>query len=219
MSDRSLKSRLQHRIDALVVRAHEGVALRLHRARLRAYGEIGHIAASAMICPEARVENLRRVPEALRVGEHTVVRGELFILRHGGAIEIGEWCYVGASTRIWSAARVTIGARVLIAHACEIHDWNAHPIDARARHRHFRDILTTGHPAQLDDAPSTPVVIEDDVWIGFGSTVLKGVTIGRGSIVAARSLVTESVPPGVLVAGSPARVVRDLPAAPGDHAS
>ncbi len=208
----ALKERVQRRIDALVVRAHAGLSYRLHRARLRAYGEVADIAASAMITHDARLKNLRCVPEALRIGEHTLMRGELLVMPHGGEIQIGEWSFVGPSTRIWSAARIAIGDRVLISHTCEIHDWNAHSLDARARHEHFRHIMTKGHPKVLDDVGRAPIVIEDDAWIGFGSTILKGVTVGRGSVVAARSLVTQSVPPWVLVAGSPARVVRELPA-------
>ena len=54
------------------------------------------------------------------------------------------------------------------------------------------------------------VVIEDDAWIGFKSSVLKGVTIGRGAIIAAGSVVTKDVPPFTLVAGNPAKVIREL---------
>ena len=54
------------------------------------------------------------------------------------------------------------------------------------------------------------VVIEDNVWIGERSTILKGVTIGRGSIVGCASVVTKSVPPYSVVAGNPAKVVKRL---------
>jgi len=53
-------------------------------------------------------------------------------------------------------------------------------------------------------------VIEDDVWIGFKATILKGVTIGRGSVIAAGSVVTKDVPPYTLVAGNPAQIIRSL---------
>lgn len=53
-----------------------------------------------------------------------------------------------------------------------------------------------------------PVVIEDDVWVGAGATILKGVRLGRGSIVAAGAIVTQNVPPYAIVAGVPARIVR-----------
>ena len=53
-----------------------------------------------------------------------------------------------------------------------------------------------------------PVVVEDDVWIGAGVIVLKGVTIGSGSIVAAGAVVTKSIPPFSIAAGVPAKVIR-----------
>jgi len=57
---------------------------------------------------------------------------------------------------------------------------------------------------------SAPVTIEDDVYIGMNSLLLKGIRIGKGSVVAACSVVTRDVPPGVVVAGNPAKVVREF---------
>ena len=57
-------------------------------------------------------------------------------------------------------------------------------------------------------AVTAPVVIEDHVWIGFRAIVLKGVTVGRGAVVAAGAIVTKDVPPHSLVVGQPARPVR-----------
>lgn len=209
-----VRSRLGRALDDAALRAAESLEQRLLRARMRRYARVATLHPDAQVFPEAKIENLRSDPGLIRVGAQTAVRAELLILRHGGSISVGDWCYLGADTRIWSANRITIGDRVLIAHGCEIHDWNAHPLDPRARHRHYRDIVLRGHPERLDDVPDAPIAIDDDAWIGFGCTLLKGVTIGRGSIVAARSLVTQSVPPGMLVAGSPARVVRELPPEP-----
>ena len=59
-------------------------------------------------------------------------------------------------------------------------------------------------------AESAPVVIEDNVWIGQYSTILKGVTIGKGAIVATRAVVTKDVPPYTIVAGNPAKVVKKI---------
>lgn len=60
----------------------------------------------------------------------------------------------------------------------------------------------------LEPPSATPVVIEDDVLIGANSVILEGVKVGKGSVVAAGSVVTKDVPPGVVVAGSPARIIK-----------
>jgi maltose O-acetyltransferase len=59
---------------------------------------------------------------------------------------------------------------------------------------------------------SAPIVLEENVWLGARVTVLKGVTIGRDSVVAAGSVVTRDIPPGTIAAGVPARVIRSLEA-------
>jgi maltose O-acetyltransferase len=96
---------------------------------------------------------------------------------------------------------------VQISHSVNIHDSNSHSLSAKARFAHFEQIIFTGHPAILEDVNSAPVVIEDDVWIGFNSTILKGVTIGRGAVVGATSLVTRDVSAYTIVVGNPARAI------------
>lgn len=164
------------------------------------------VAPSASFLPWASVINARRNRDAIRVGANSVVRGELFVFGHGGEIEIGDWCYVGAGSRIWSAARIRIGSRVLIAHNVNIHDTNSHPIDPVARHAHSVAILTRGHPPVAPDIVSRPVEIGDDAWIGFNAIILKGVTIGARAIIGAGSIVTSDVPADAVYAGD--RVVR-----------
>ena len=135
------------------------------------------------------------------VGENSYVRGRLLTYGHGGKISIGNWCYIGVRTEIWSMDSITIGDRVLIAHDVNIHDGTAHSKDSKERNEHYQYILRKGHPSSWNDLPgisSAPVVIEDDVWINFGVTILKGVRIGKGSVIAARSVVTEDVPENVL---------------------
>jgi len=159
------------------------------------------IAPTALIGPEGTIENLRGETECISIGAHSYLRGRLLTYGHGGNISIGEWCYVGVRTEIWSMASITIGNRVLIAHDVNIHDGTGHSVDPRERHAHFRHILEKGHPRTNEELPgvsSAPIVIEDDVWISFGATILKGVRIGTGSVIAAGSIVTEDVPPGML---------------------
>ncbi len=164
---------------------------------------------SSSLGHRARILNASGTSASIAVGAHCRVEGELFVFAHGGRIRIGDWCFIGPDTRIWSAASVTVGDRVLISHGCNIMDCLTHPIDAAQRHQHFRAILLGGHPSQLD-LGERPVTIGDDAWIAAGATLLRGVNIGAGAIIAAGSVVTTDVPPSTIVAGNPAKVVRAI---------
>lgn len=167
------------------------------------------IEPGAVIHDTAKIFNYTGTPNAISIGRFTHVRGELLAFAHGGAISIGEYCYIGESTRIWSARSIRIGSRVLIAHNVTILDSLTHPIGAKARHEHFKHIITDGHPDRID-LGERAVDIGDDVWIGCMSIVLRGISLGRGAIVGAGSVVTENVSPWTIVAGNPARIVREL---------
>jgi len=167
------------------------------------------IEPGAVIHDTARIFNNTGTRSAISIGRFTHIRGELFTFAHGGEISIGEYCYIGESSRIWSARSIRMGNRVLIAHNVTILDSLTHPIGARARHEHFKYIITEGYPDRID-LGERAVDIGDDVWIGCMSVVLRGVSLGRGAIVGAGSVVTENVPPWTLVAGNPARIIREL---------
>jgi acetyltransferase-like isoleucine patch superfamily enzyme len=74
-------------------------------------------------------------------------------------------------------------------------------------------IITSGHPLEYTQRRSTvgkPIIIERNVWIAAGATIIGGVTIGENSVVAAASVVTKNVPPNTFVAGNPARAIRSV---------
>lgn len=155
------------------------------------------------------VENLSNNRYSVEIGSNCHIRGQLLVYPYAGKIKIGNYCYIGEGSRLWSESSITIGDRVLIAHNVDIHDSNDHPVDYKQRHKHYCDILKVGHLAEYDLC-SQPVTIEDDVWIGFGAAIMKGVTIGKGAIVAAHAVVTKDVPPYSVVAGNPAQVIKKL---------
>jgi acetyltransferase-like isoleucine patch superfamily enzyme len=155
----------------------------------------------------SRIDNYQQNPSAIIIGTGSQILGQLLVLGHGGIIRIGEYCYIGEHSRIWSADSITIGDRVLVSHNVNIHDHNAHSLSALRRSLHVAQIFQSGHPKTLEDVSSAPIVIEDDAWIGFGSTILKGVTIGKGAIVGAATVVTKDVPAYAIVVGNPARIV------------
>lgn len=148
---------------------------------------------------------------SIEIGAHSHVRGQLQTFWNGGSIRVGSHCYVGQGTRIWSQVSVLIGNHVLISHLVDIHDTDSHPISADARRVDALGILETGIYHTPTETISEPIVIEDDVWIGAKAIILKGVTIGRGAIIAAGSVVTRDVEPFAIVAGNPARVVGSSP--------
>lgn len=169
------------------------------------------IHSSVKLLQNATVENLSGNPQLIKVGENSVIRGQLVIFAHAGKIDIGKDCYIGEGTRIWSADAIKIGDRVLISHNVNIHDTNSHSVSPVLRYQHFIKIMSEGHPVINNvDIQSKSIFIEDDVWVGFNSTILKGVRIGQGSIVAASSVVTQDVPDFVIVAGNPASVIKKL---------
>lgn len=153
--------------------------------------------------------NNRREQESILIGKDSHIRGELLTFAHGGKITLGSFCYVGENTRIWSAQSIEIGNRVLISHNTNIFDSDTHPISAQRRHEQFRQIISSGHPAHIS-LNEAAVVIEDDVLIGCNAVVLKGIVIGEGAIVGAGSVVTKDVPAWTVVAGNPARVIREI---------
>lgn len=116
----------------------------------------------------------------------------------GSQIIIGSHSGLSCCT-IFAANSIRIGSFVNIGAGAHIYDTDFHPIDAIARRKN-----------QKKDIRSLPVVIEDDVWIGAGATILKGVHIGKGAIIACGAIVTRNVPAGALVGGIPARLINHV---------
>ena len=133
---------------------------------------------------------------------------------HGHAVEYVEVPY---ELLRHNPSVIEIGAYATISWNVVFMDSYRLPFDPTAR----RELLQrSGASAawSLCAAPSRPIRLHDNVWIGFDVCVLPGVTIGEGSIVGARSVVTADVPAYTVVAGNPARVIRELPrTAPGSE--
>lgn len=119
--------------------------------------------------------------------------GVRVILEPGASLSIGDNTYITASSVIHSASSISIGSDCAIAWGTTILDTDFHRI-----------VYEDGKQNSI----SKPIVIGDKVWIGCNCTILKGVTIGNNSVIAANSLVNRDVPPNSLVAGNPARVVK-----------
>jgi len=207
----SVKRLLQRVLDPILLRAAERVDfLRRPTEDIRIKHALANVDETAVIHSSAKFSNLSRTNHSIVIGAGTHIRGELLTFWNGGRITLGSSCYVGESSRIWSQSQVTIGNNVLISHLVDIHDTDSHPLDAALRREDAAAILAGGYHLPTATC-SAPVVLEDDVWISFKASILKGVRIGKGAIVAAHAVVTKDVPPFCVVAGVPARKIADIP--------
>jgi len=168
------------------------------------------IEREAKLSSSARIRNALGQSKKIVIGDHSIVQGELLLFAHGGEIQIGKWCFIGESARIWSSKKISIGDRVLVSHGVNIFDSLTHPLSASKRHEQFKEIVTNGHPSEID-LGEREVSIEDDVWLGANSMILRGVTLGKGCVVGAGAVVTKDVPAYTVVAGNPASMIRVLP--------
>lgn len=166
-------------------------ALRLLAARLRLRRcELGRM---VRVRGRPLVEGLGRIviEDGVSIWSH-LARTQLSA-GPGAVLRLGAGTFVNTGTSISARARVDIGRNCQIANHVVIMDSDFHGLVDRDR-----------------PEPPAPIVVGDDVWIAVRATVLKGVTIGRGAVVAAGSVVVRDVPADTLVAGVPARVVRRL---------
>jgi acetyltransferase-like isoleucine patch superfamily enzyme len=141
----------------------------------------------------------------LIVGDDVLIDGKCNItfastISERPSLRIGDRTVIGHGSALVVARSITIGADCLIAGGCWMFDSPGHPSDPEERRAHKR-------PAPED---VRPVVVEDNVWIGSDAVITPGVRVGEGSIVAAKSVVLNDVPPFTVVMGNPARRILQL---------
>ena len=117
-----------------------------------------------------------------------------FLCEYGFNIKAGKRLFVNVNCVFLDAAEISIGNNVLIGHNEQLYT-STHPTNALDR---------------KVSAIAKPIHIASDVWIGGNAVVLPGVSIGEGSVVAAASVVTKDVPAHVMVAGNPAKIIKQL---------
>jgi acetyltransferase-like isoleucine patch superfamily enzyme len=154
--------------------------------------------------------NMSNDPSRIMIDEGVVCRGLLRVESFGtGRLLIRSNAYIGDDVLLSCADQIVIGSNALIAHGVQIFDNNTHPTNWQDREMDWQSI--NSGKARLHPAiASAPVHIGDHAWIGFNCIILKGVSVGQRSIVAAGSVVTSDVPPDTVVGGNPARVLRTL---------
>ena len=135
----------------------------------------------------------------LRIGRHTLLEPGCWItVADGGRVTIGEGCFLNLNTMVAAENEVTIGNHVMFANNCFVSD-ASHRYDDPSKPITWQGFTTKG-----------PTRIGDNCWFGVGCVVTSGVTIGQRCVVGANSVVTRDLPDGVIAAGAPAKVLREI---------
>jgi galactoside O-acetyltransferase len=143
----------------------------------------------------------------LTVGHHCFIRDKIVFERPNASLSVGDRTYLGNGL-IAIAQSVEIGSDVMFGWGVTVVDHNSHSV--RFSERQGDTVRWLQGTKDWSTVRMEAVKIHDKVWIGFNAVILKGVTIGEGAVVAAASVVTKPVPAWTIVAGNPARVVREL---------
>ncbi len=136
-------------------------------------------------------------PWTVRMGTRCVLEDHVWlnVVSDEASVEIGDYAFIGRGTELGVVERVRIGAHVLIGPGVFITD-HQHNIEA-------------GSTIGSQGCSAKPVDVAGDVWLGAGAIVLPGVQIGRGAVVGAGAVVTHDVPANAVVAGVPAKLIRE----------
>jgi acetyltransferase-like isoleucine patch superfamily enzyme len=136
-------------------------------------------------------------PHQIKVGSKCILEDDIYFKydgwwKPGPCIEVGDEVFIGRGCEFNIQERLRVGNDCLIASGCKFID-------------HDHGMSVDDGPMRTLPCPAAEINVEDDVWIGFNAVVLKGVTIGRGAVVAAGAVVNKSVPPYEIWGGIPAR--------------
>jgi acetyltransferase-like isoleucine patch superfamily enzyme len=117
------------------------------------------------------------------------------IIQGCGNLIVGKRSYISSFSVIGTNSKITIGNDVMIADSVSIRDTD-------------HNFERTDIPMRNQGIKTAEIIIEDDVWIGYGAVITKGVHIGKGAIVGANAVVTKDVPEFAIVGGVPAKVIK-----------
>ncbi len=152
----------------------------------------------------------------LTIGENSLISGSFIFEIKTGKITIGSRTFIGGGTFI-CIDEIQIGDDVMFSWGCTVADNNSHSHIWTERKN---DVLEwkkgidenkLGFYKDWQNVKYSKITIKNKAWIGFNSIILKGITIGEGAIIGAGSVVTRDVPDWTIVAGNPAKIIREIP--------
>jgi acetyltransferase-like isoleucine patch superfamily enzyme len=150
-------------------------------------------------------------PKAFRLGYASGNYGHgIFTTGINGQIEVGNYVVLQC-TRIIANKAVTISDHCMFSWGSVLTDsWLDKDTFAIGTRRAMLRRAAASPDRHLDFVKPKPIVIEENVWVGFDAIILPGVTVGRGAVIGCKAIVTEDVPPYAVVVGSPGRVIKYL---------
>jgi galactoside O-acetyltransferase len=168
----------------------------------------------------------------LEIGDECLFGQNVSINTYGtGKLTIGRRSIICFNSKIYCRDSITIGEYALISWDLTLYDYEAHPLDPNIRKKQVDYMMLKGNPFCADNLselsnddirffdtywqdnnmfPHAPVAIGNNVWIGFGVSIFKGVSIGDNSVIAAKSVVTRPIPANCIAAGIPANVIKKI---------
>ena len=146
----------------------------------------------------------RSARDKVSIGDNVTLECKLNC-NSGATVSIGDYTSIRENSVINCDNRIQIGSYCFIGNEVLIQDNDSHPISAQARKE--QALKYVGGPSDTLEARNEPIIIQDCVWIGTRVIILKGVTIGYGSIVGTGSVITQDVPEMSIVAGNPAKLI------------
>lgn len=209
---RTVAGKMVRRIQAITKESHPGADVGGSRYLSKGVGcLVEQIYIDVRVKPEDR-------PYVV-VGDNSIISGSYVFERGVGKIVIGDYSSIGGGSLLICSqdGGIIIGSHVMLSWNVTVIDSNAHSLNPDVRKMDayaWKLGLETAQIGAYKDwgnVVSKPIVIEDQAWIGFNSSILKGVTIGKGAVVAAGSVVTKDVSPFTIVGGNPAKFIGYVP--------
>jgi acetyltransferase-like isoleucine patch superfamily enzyme len=153
--------------------------------------------------------DMRSLNSRIEIGADCLIAGNLVTETDGSSIIIGNNVFVGGDTLFDCVVSIRIEDDVLISYQCIFADSDNHSLDYEIRKKDLAD-WRNGGKHDWSTTKSEPIKISKGAWIGARSIILKGVTVGEGAVVGAGSVVVKDVPDWTVVAGNPARVIKEI---------
>ena len=192
--------RLAHKVGVLVMEGvRHAISLFVVTPVVRSLAESGRGLRVEQV-PYVRGGGRIVLGEGLRVSGKIAIAFSRRTAHLGPTLQIGDRTFIGHQSSFAIAQRVCVGSDCLIAGSTHIQDNDGHPLDPGRR--------KAKEPVPEDTI--RPVTIGDNVWIGARSRIMKGGTIRDNAVIGACSVVTKDVAPGTIVAGNPAKFIRDV---------